>query len=45
VNAVNDAAVAISTAVTGAEDTPYIFTWSDFRVSDLGFNNYINIIN
>ena len=33
--AVNDAPVAVSAAVTGKEDTPYIFGWSDFKVSDV----------
>jgi VCBS repeat-containing protein len=35
VAAVNDAPVALSAMVAGLEDTPYIFTWSDFRVSDV----------
>ncbi|OGS96465.1 MAG: hypothetical protein A3H31_08415 [Gallionellales bacterium RIFCSPLOWO2_02_FULL_57_47] len=35
INAVNDAPVAVSATVTGTEDTPYIFTWSDFKVSDV----------
>jgi len=33
--AVNDAPIAVSAAVTGKEDTPYIFGWSDFKVSDV----------
>jgi VCBS repeat-containing protein len=35
VAAVNDAPVALSSMVAGLEDTPYVFTWSDFRVSDV----------
>ena len=35
INAVNDAPVAVSASITGTEDTPYIFTWSDFKVSDV----------
>ena len=33
--AVNDAPVAVSAMVTGMEDTPYVFTWNDFKVSDV----------
>ncbi|MBU1775847.1 MAG: tandem-95 repeat protein [Gammaproteobacteria bacterium] len=33
--AVNDAPVALSAMVAGLEDTPYIFAWNDFRVSDV----------
>jgi VCBS repeat-containing protein len=33
--AVNDAPVALSAMVAGLEDTPYVFAWSDFRVSDI----------
>jgi VCBS repeat-containing protein len=35
INAVNDAPVAVAASVTGTEDTPYIFNWSDFHVSDV----------
>jgi VCBS repeat-containing protein len=32
---VNDAPVAVSSSLTGQEDTPYVFTWADFGVSDV----------
>jgi VCBS repeat-containing protein len=35
INAVNDAPVAVAASVTGMEDAPYAFVWSDFRVSDV----------
>jgi hypothetical protein len=35
VTPVNDAPVAVSATVAGTEDTPYIFSWSDFKVSDV----------
>ncbi|OGS96054.1 MAG: hypothetical protein A3H31_01020 [Gallionellales bacterium RIFCSPLOWO2_02_FULL_57_47] len=45
INAVNDAPVAVSATVTGTEDTPYIFTWSDFRVSDVDSTDLAITIN
>lgn len=35
INAVNDAPVAVSSTVTSTEDTPYLFKWNDFNVSDV----------
>jgi VCBS repeat-containing protein len=43
--AVNDAPVAISNTVTGVEDTPYLFTWSDFQVSDVDSTELEIVVN
>ncbi len=34
VTASNSAPVAVSSAITGTEDTPYVFAWADFHVTD-----------
>ena len=35
VESVNDAPITSVASVSGVEDTPYVFTWADFRVSDI----------
>src|SRR6266705_1328324 len=34
VTASNSAPVAVSSSITGVEDTPYVFAWADFHVTD-----------
>ena len=38
VTPVNDVPVATDSAVTGTEDTDYIFAWTDFNISDVDTN-------
>ncbi|MCP4768428.1 MAG: tandem-95 repeat protein, partial [Gammaproteobacteria bacterium] len=45
VTPVNDAPVAADSTVVGQEDTPYIFAWSDFQVTDIDTNDLAIIIN
>ncbi|GAC1033511.1 retention module-containing protein [Pseudomonas sp. No.21] len=41
---VNEAPVVVAgAAVTGNEDTHYVFTWSDFKVSDVDANSSLSI--
>jgi hypothetical protein len=42
--AVNDAPVAQSSSVAGIEDTPYVFTWNDFRATDVDSTTGLSIV-
>ena len=44
VTPVNDAPVAVASSVTGVEDQPYVFSWSDFNITDIESDSTLSVV-
>jgi VCBS repeat-containing protein len=44
VTGANDAPQVVASTVAGTEDTPYVFSWSDFRASDADNNAVLQVV-